>query len=94
MFDIKEFFQTITILAPFTMGLVMALVTLWGKFGVSGKWQLLSSLLTGVVTGVLFYYFTNTPESAVEWFSAGLFGLIIGLTASGVYDAVKEAAGK
>lgn len=87
---IKAYAQVSVFLLP----IVMALVTLYGKFGVTGKWQLVASLVTGVVFGSGLMYFELTPASAGEWVATALYGLLLGLTASGVYDVLKVAAEK
>lgn len=78
----------------FLLPIVMGLVTLYGKFGVSGKWQLASSLLTGFVLGGGIMYVETKPVTVEGWVAVVLYGLLLGLTASGVYDVVKVAATK
>jgi len=65
-----------------------------GKWGVKGKWQLASSLIAGLVLGGIVMYFTTYPATAVAWFSVALFGLLIGLAASGCYEGIKAASAK
>ena len=70
--------------------LVMALVTLLGKLGVSGRWQLACALGLGLLLGVG-YQASLAPLSLwTDWFGAGLYGLALGLTASGVYETGKK----
>jgi hypothetical protein len=94
MFDLKTFLLMSAALAPFVLPLVMALVTYWGKLGVAGTWQFVSSLATGLVLGGAVWYFSYPPLSGAGWFSLVLFGLIMGLAASGVYEVGKELAKK
>ena len=78
----------------FLMSIIMALVTYWGKLGVSGKWQLISSLATGLVIGGGFMWIELAPTTVVDWVTVGIYGLLLGLTASGVYEVGKELAAK
>lgn len=73
---------------------VFVLVWLWGQFGLSGKPQLLSSFLTGVVIGVLDKFFSGTLVVGNDWFMAALYGIILGGLASGFYEALKGAVTK
>jgi uncharacterized membrane protein YeaQ/YmgE (transglycosylase-associated protein family) len=94
MFNIIEFLKDAAISFPAVLPIVMAIVTFLGKFGVEGKAQLIASLITGLVLGVLVMYFTAKPTEIVGWFSMILFGLITGLAASGCYDVLKTATKK
>lgn len=76
----------------FLTSVIMALVTLWGKLGISGKAQLVSSLVTGLVIGGGFMWIELNPATAKDWATVLLYGLILGLTASGVYEVGKEIA--
>ena len=78
----------------FLLPIVMALVTLYGKFGVAGKWQLASSLATGLVLGGILMYLELKPVTSEGWVAIALYGLLLGLTATGVYDVLKVAAAK
>ena len=79
---IKTALITDTALLPFTM----ALVNYWGKLGISGKWQLVSSMLTGLVLGGFFMFIQVNPQTLVDWSLVGFVGLVEGLAASGVYE--------
>ena len=70
--------------------LVMALVTLWGKFGATGKVQLASSLGTGLVIGTLYQASLKPLITWVDWFGAIIYGVALGLTATGVYETGKK----
>lgn len=72
--------------------LVMALVTLWGKLGITGKWQLLSSLVTGAIIGIAYQASIMTLATWQDWFGAIVYGLALGLTATGVYETVKKVS--
>lgn len=77
-------------------GIPLVLVVLglveWSKrLGVSGQQLQILSMLIGVVLGVLYQYSVFPLTTFGEWFSAAIYGLALGLIASGVYDAVRSA---
>ena len=90
-FIFAEFLKLALSTALPLLPLVMALVTYWGKLGVTGKWQLISSMATGLFLGGFVMYLQTFPQTLVEWSACGLFGLVLGLAASGVYEVGKEA---
>ena len=94
MFDIVGFLKIAAITFAALLPIVLAIVTYIGKFGVKGKWQLVSSLLSGLILGGVVMYFTTVPTTAVGWFSLVLFGLLTGLAASGCYEVGKDIANK
>ena len=93
-FDLIEFLKIAAIIFAPLMAIVFGVVDYIGKLGISGKWQLVSSLLTGLILGSIVMYFTIGPASAVGWFSVALFGLLVGLAASGCYEGIKTASAK
>lgn len=79
-------------------GIPLVLVVLgiveWSKrLGVTGKWLLVLSMLVGLVLGVLYQIGSAIPTDFAGWFGACVYGLGLGLVASGVYDAIRSAAG-
>jgi len=72
---------------------VIAVVEYLKKLGVDGKALTAASLLVGAMLGIgyqlLYLKLSPTPENI---FTAAMYGLVLGLTASGVYDAQKSAA--
>jgi len=93
-FNLIEFLKMAGIIfAPMTM-IIFGVVDYLGKLGIQGKWQLVSSLLSGLILGGLVMYFTLGPATAVGWFSVALFGLLVGLAASGCYEGIKTASAK
>lgn len=93
-FSVVEFVQSMGTATPFTVGIALGVVDWLGKFGVSGRGKLVASLLAGLLVGGGLVYFQLYPKTPVEWFATGLYGLVAGLTASGVYDAAKTASQK
>ena len=93
MFNLVEFIQAATVNTAVLLPIVMALVTLYGKFGIQGKAQLALSLLTGFVLGVIVMLAdVGVPADFAGWVALVLYGLIPGLVASGVYDTAKGVA--
>ena len=90
-FSLLEFLKTAGIIYTPLLLIVFGLVDYLGKLGVKGKAQLISSLLSGLILGGIVMYFTTYPNTAMAWFSVVLFGLLIGLGASGCYEGLKKA---
>lgn len=66
---------------------VVAIVTLLKSFGVVGKWAMLAALVVAIALNVAAYL----------WGTSGLFaavvaGILLGLSAAGLYDLAKTAA--
>lgn len=94
-FDITLFLKSAAINTAVLLPFIMAIVTFAGKMGVSGKPQLVTSLVTGFVLGVLVQAATiGWPTDWVGWLALVIYGLVPGLTASGVYETGKELARK
>ncbi len=89
--DFSTFFEAAAENAPFVIAVVLGLVTFYGKVGVSGKAQLFSSLATGLVIGSLFMCAAlGFPSDFTGWFEVVIYGLGMGLLASGVYEVGKK----
>ena len=93
-FDLLEFLRAAGLIFTPLLAIVFGIVDYLGKLGVKGKWQLVSSLASGLILGGIVMYFTILPMTAVAWFSVILFGLLIGLAASGCYEGIKSATTK
>lgn len=93
--DFTKFFEATVENAPILVMVVLGLVTLYGRFGLSGKAQLGASLATGVVFGGAFQIAAlGLPNTFAGWFSVVIYGLTIGLVASGVYEVGKNIANR
>lgn len=93
--DFLQFIESALPVVGFLTPLVMGFVQLLGKLGVQGVWQLIASALTGLVLGILAMIAQlGVPVDFAGWFGYVIVGLVTGLTASGVYEAVKHAASK
>lgn len=78
--------------APFVTLAVMGLATLYGKLGLSGRWQLLAAFLTGFLGGGAFHVASvGVPADFSGWFYVALSAVLLGLMPSGVYEAIKAA---
>lgn len=88
---LRELFGNINLAAVVA---VFVLVWLWGQLGLEGRWQLLSSFMTGVVLGVLDRFFNGILVTGGDWFMAAIYGIILGGLASGFYEGIKEAVTK
>ena len=88
---LRELFGNINVSAVVA---VFVLVWLWGQLGLEGRWQLLSSFMTGVALGVLDRFFNGILVTGGDWFMAALYGIILGGLASGAYEGIKKAVSK
>ncbi len=70
---------------------VFGLVALLKNLGVRGKVLLVCSLLLGIAFGVAYQYSLGPIVGFGGWFGAVMFGLALGITASGVYEGIKNA---
>jgi hypothetical protein len=73
------------------VALVIALVEWIKRFGVEGKALNAVSMAVGAVVGIAYWYAQSPLISFADWFSAVVYGLALGLVASGVYDAARSA---
>ena len=65
--------------------LVFGLVEFVKRFGIKGEKLILISMSIGTVLGVLYKVAQMYPVFG-EWFQVVMFGVAVGLAASGVYD--------
>ena len=95
MFDFTQLFQAIPQNATIVVLVVLGLVTYLGKLGVKGIYQLVSSMLLGLLFGAGFMIAVlGVPKSFAGWFSLLIYGLMLGLVASGIYETGKELGTK
>lgn len=73
---------------------VMGLVELSKSLGATGKQLTVISMVIGCMLGVLYQISISVPSGFSGWFGAAIYGLALGIVASGVYDAVRSAAKK
>jgi hypothetical protein len=71
--------------------LVIALVEWVKRFGVEGKALNAVSMAIGAIIGIGYWYAQKPLASFADWFGAVVYGLALGLVASGIYDAARSA---
>ena len=90
-----EYFSEIAVLGVPLLFVVIGLVEYIKKLGVTGKWLLGASMLIGLVLGIGYQLSASGfPADFAGWFSVSIYGLGLGIVASGVYDAVKGILSK
>lgn len=83
----------------FVAGIPLILVVLglveWIKqLGVQGVAIRVVSLVVGLVIGIAYQFSIAQPTGFSEWFAAVVYGLALGLVASGIYDAAVDVLSK
>lgn len=67
------------------LGVILGLVEFVKQLGVNGDVKLrVASMATGIALGVLFQLQEMYPAIA-PWFEVAIYGIVLGLTASGLY---------
>ena len=78
------------------MFVVIGLVWVWGKLGLQGKQQLVSSMLTGMALGMPYMVTQMRPPvgdwwvALGYWFAVVIYGLGLGVFASLLYELNKD----
>ena len=75
------------------LGIVFGLVEFLKKLKVTGNWLTVASMFFGTAIGVG-YKFAIDYDWFGKWFGYAIFGLAIGLAASGVYDFINNRVAK
>lgn len=74
---------------------VFGLVSWIKSFGVTGNWLRGASMLVGLILGCGYLFATvGFPVDFAGWFTNIVYGIGLGVVASGVYDGVKAAAAR
>jgi len=70
---------------------VFGLVEFIKSFGLKGRWLTIASMLLGLLFGVS-YQIANAglPAGFAGWFAVAVFGLVLGLVASGFYKFISH----
>lgn len=71
------------------VAVIIGLVQYIKSFGLSGNAVKLLSLAVGIIFGVGYKLTTAPPVTFADWFAVAVFGIALGLGASGLYDANK-----
>lgn len=94
LLDLKSFVDASVAGIPL-IAVVMGLVTWVSQaFGLQGRWLLVVSMLIGLVLGGAFQVSQALPVDFAGWFAVVIYGLALGLIASGVYDTAKKLSRK
>lgn len=75
-----------------TVPAILALVNLAKTFGVTGKWSALLAVILGVAIQATEYGVTSTAQTPAGWYGAIATGLVLGLSAAGLYDVARTVA--
>jgi hypothetical protein len=65
---------------------VLGLTQLTEKLGVKGRWQLLAAVMIGLIFGAGYQLTVAVPADVAGWFGVVIFGIAMGLAASGIYE--------
>ena len=71
------------------IAVIMALVEWLKKVGLPAQWLPYASMGLGIAMGVLAAVAQKMPTTLQEWLGAITAGLVLGLSASGLYDLGK-----
>jgi hypothetical protein len=69
------------------IAVIFGLVEFAKRFGLKGNWLTIFSMVLGVGLGIAYKISeSGVPIGYSNWFGVCIFGLALGLTASGIYD--------
>jgi hypothetical protein len=69
------------------IAVIFGLVEFAKRFGLKGNWLTIFSMLLGIGLGIGYKISeSGVPVGFPAWFGVCIFGLALGLTASGLYD--------
>lgn len=73
---------------------VIGLVEWFKQLGVQGNVLRYVSMAIGLVFGIGYQVSLGMPTDYAGWFGAAVYGLALGLVASGIYDAASDIVHK
>ncbi len=73
---------------------VIGLVEWFKQLGVQGNVLRYVSMAIGLVIGIAYQISLGLPADFAGWFAACIYGLGLGLVASGIYDAASDIVHK
>jgi len=73
---------------------VIGLVEWFKQLGVQGNTLRYVSMAIGLVIGIAYQISLGLPADFAGWFAACIYGLGLGLVASGIYDAATDVIKK
>lgn len=83
-------FENILVAGIPLLAVVIGLVQFIKGIGLSGNSAKVLSLVVGLLLGGAYQYSVAAPVDFAGWFELAIFGLGLGLVASGLYDAGKQ----
>ena len=89
MLDIEAFASAAVSGVPLVL-FVVGLVEWLKRFGVQGAALNIAAMLIGLVFGGGYMIAQAVPADFAGWFGTAVYGLALGLIASGIYDAAKS----
>lgn len=89
MLDIEAFTKAAVAGVPLVL-FVVGLVEWVKRFGVSGAALNIAAMLIGLLFGAGYMIAQAVPVGFGGWFAVAVYGLALGLIASGIYDAAKS----
>ncbi len=92
--DFVTLFENATVAGVPLLLFVLALVQWVKSFGVSGNYAKAASMVIGLVLGIGYQLTLAAPVDFAGWFTTVVFGLALGLGASGVYEVANGSAAK
>ena len=88
-FDLRGFIEVAQTQLLFLIGLVTGIVTAAGKFGVSGRRQLLLALIVGALLGAIYFVASwGLPATVAMGLSMLITMLVVALVPIGAYELV------
>lgn len=88
--DFVTLFENATVAGIPLLVFVLALVQWVKSFGVSGNYAKAASMVIGLILGIGYQLSILPPTDFASWFTTLVFGLALGLGASGLYEAAKK----
>ncbi len=83
-------FSTVMINGIPLLLLIIGLVQFLKEMGLSGQWLRASSAGIGLALGLLYQISLGVSAGFAGWFGAVIYGLGLGVTASGLIDAARN----
>lgn len=77
-----------------TIPAILAVVQLAKTLGLKGTYATVLAVALGVIVQVVEYAVYTVPTTGPGWYGAAATGLILGLSAAGLYDTAKIASTK
>lgn len=87
--DLSQFIDVAVAGIPLLF-VVLGLVEWLKRVGLAGNGLLVASLVIGLVLGGGYQLTQGIPVDFAGWFAVMVYGLALGLVASGVYEVIKQ----